>query len=107
VVTSEKTKTKGGDNILMTKHDLINIISKKAHLTKKDSREAIEGLFNEVITALGKGDKVVISGFGTFYISKVADKQVVPFGNEANRQTIKGHRVINFRVGKPLKKKIW
>jgi nucleoid DNA-binding protein len=91
----------------VTKHDLINIVAKKAHLTKKASREAIENLFNEIIASLSKGDKVVISGFGTFYVSKVADKQVVPFGNEASRQTIKSHRVINFRVGKPLKKKIW
>ncbi len=91
----------------MTKNDLIGIISKKAHLTKKASREAIECLFHEVIASLSKGDKIVISGFGTFYVSKVADKQVVPFGNESSRQTIRSHRVINFRVGKPLKKKIW
>lgn len=91
----------------MTKHDLIGIVSKKAHLTKKASRESIENLFDEIIAALSKGEKVVVSGFGTFYISKVADKQVVPFGNESSRQTIRSHRVINFRVGKPLKKKIW
>ena len=91
----------------MTKHDLVGIVAKKAHLTKKASREAVDNLFEEVIAALSKGEKVVLSGFGTFYISKVADKQVVPFGNEASRQTIKSHRVINFRVGKPLKKRIW
>ncbi len=91
----------------MTKQQLINIVAKKAHLPKKASREAIENFINETIATLTKGDKVVISGFGTFYVSKVDDKQVVPFGNEAKRQTIRGHRVINFRVGKPLKKKIW
>lgn len=91
----------------MTKQDLINIVAKKAHLTKKASKEAIETFFKETNVALGKGEKVVISGFGTFYVSKVEDKSVVPFGNEAARQTIKGHKVINFRVGKPLKKKVW
>jgi DNA-binding protein HU-beta len=91
----------------MTKQSAINLVSKKAHLTKKASKEAIEVFFKEAIAALAKGDKVVISGFGTFYVSKVADKQVVPFGNESARQTIKGHKVINFRVGKPLKKKVW
>lgn len=91
----------------MTKHDLINIVSKKAHLTKKAASEAIDALFDEIEKGLIKGEKVVISGFGTFYVSKVADKQVVPFGNEVQRQTVKGHRVINFRVGKPLKKKVW
>lgn len=91
----------------MTKQDLINIVAKKAHLTKKASKESIETFFKETNSALAKGEKVVISGFGTFYVSKVADKQVVPFGNETARQTIKGHKVINFRVGKPLKKRVW
>lgn len=91
----------------MTKSQLINIISKKAHLTKRASEEAVEAIFDEIIRSLRKGDKVVISGFGTFYLGKVKDKQVVPFGNEDKRQTIKGHKVVNFRVGKPLKKNVW
>lgn len=91
----------------MTKSQLIGVVAKKAHLTKRASEEAIEALFEEVIRSLKKGDKVVISGFGTFYLGKVKDKQVVPFGNEKHRQTVKGHRVVNFRVGKPLKKSVW
>ena len=91
----------------MTKSQLVAIISKRAHLTKKASEEAIETLFDEIIRTLRKGDKVVISGFGTFYLGKVKDKQVVPFGEESRRQVIRGHKVVNFRVGKPLKKAVW
>lgn len=91
----------------MTKSTLINVVSKKAHLTKKAANEAVEALFDEVIRSLKKGDKVVISGFGTFYISKVKDKHVEPFGDKAKRQVVKAHKVINFRVGKPLKKEVW
>ena len=91
----------------MTKSQLISIVAKKAHLTKRASEEAIDALFDEISRSLSKGEKVVISGFGTFYVSKVKDKQVVPFGNEEKRQTVKGHKVVNFRVGKPLKKKVW
>ena len=91
----------------MTKSQLIAVISKKAHLTKKASSDAVTALFDEVIRSLKKGEKVVISGFGTFYVSPVKDKQVVPFGNEKKRQTIKGHRVVNLKVGKPLKKAVW
>ncbi len=91
----------------MTKSQLINIVAKKAHLTKKASEEAVETIFEEIIRSLRKGDKVVISGFGTFYLGKVKDKQVVPFGDEDKRQVIKGHKVVNFRVGKPLKRAVW
>ena len=91
----------------MTKHSLINNLAKKAHLTKKAAGESVDALFDEIEKSLIKGEKVVLSGFGTLYVSKVADKQVVPFGNEVQRQTVKGHRVVNFRVGKPRKKKVW
>ena len=91
----------------MTKSQLISVVAKKAHLTKRAAEEAVETLFDEMTRSLKKGEKVVISGFGTFYVSKVKDKQVVPFGNEDKRQTIKGHRVVNFRVGKPMKKQVW
>ena len=91
----------------MTKSQLISVIAKKAHLTKRASEEAVETLFDEIIRTLKKGDKVVISGFGTFYLGKVKDKQVVPFGKEEKRQVIKGHKVVNFRVGKPLKRDVW
>lgn len=91
----------------MNKSQLISIVSKKAHLTKKASEEAVNALFDEIARSLSKGEKVVISGIGTFYVSKVKDKEVVPFGDSSKRQTIKGHRVVNFRVGKPLKKLVW
>ncbi len=91
----------------MTKAQLVSVVAKKAHLTRKASEQAVEAMFDEMIRALKKGDKVVLSGFGTFYVSKVKDKQVVPFGEENRRQVVKGHRVVNFRVGKPLKKMVW
>jgi nucleoid DNA-binding protein len=91
----------------MTKSHLINIVAKQAHLTKKASNDAIEALFEEISRSLKKGDKVVISGFGTFYVGKVKDKHVEPFGSKEKRQVVKSHRVINFRVGKPLKRAVW
>ncbi|MBP7774442.1 HU family DNA-binding protein [Candidatus Woesebacteria bacterium] len=91
----------------MTKSQLITVVAKKAHLTKKAATDAVESFFEEVTRSLVKGDKVVLSGFGTLYVSPVKDKQVVPFGNESKRQTIKGHRVVNLKVGKPLKKAVW
>lgn len=91
----------------MTKSQLTVILSKKGHLTKKAATEAVEVMFDEIIRSLKKGEKVVISGFGTFLRSRVKDKQVVPFGKEEERQTIKGHGVVLFRPGKPLKKSVW
>ena len=91
----------------MVKSQLSDIVAKRAHLTKKAAKDAIEALFDEISRSLKKGDKVVISGFGTFYINPVDDKEVVPFGKEEKRQVVKSHRVVNFKVGKPLRKKVW
>jgi nucleoid DNA-binding protein len=91
----------------MTKQSLINITAKKVkHTTKKLVKETIDAFFTEVTSSLVKGDKVVISGFGTFWVSKVEDKEVVPFGDESKRQVVKGHKVVNFHVGKPLKNQV-
>ena len=91
----------------MTKSQLAGIVAKKAHLPKRAAGEAVDAVFVELSRALKKGDKIVISGFGTFYVSKVQDKEVVPFGNQGERQIIRSHRVVNFRVGKPLKTSVW
>jgi DNA-binding protein HU-beta len=91
----------------MTKSDLIAIVAKRSHLTKRAAEEAINVIVDEVTRSLKKGDKVVLSGFGTFYVSQIKDKVVVPFGNVSKRQTIKGHKVVNFRPGRPLKKLVW
>ena len=91
----------------MTKAQLISIVAKKAHLPKKAAAEAITELFNEMERNLKKGDKIVISGFGTFYVSKVDDKVVEPFGDKSKRRVVKGHRIVHFRAGKPLRKAVW
>lgn len=90
----------------MTKNELIEIVAKKAHLTKKATREVVEAFLEEIGKALQAGKKVVVSGFGTFHVTYREDKEVVPFGNEEKRKVIKGHHAVNFRVGSPLKKMI-
>jgi nucleoid DNA-binding protein len=91
----------------MTKSQMIAVVAKKSRMSKRAAEELVETMLKEMANALTKGEKVVLSNFGTFYISKVKDKQVVPFGKEEKRQTIKAHKVVNFRPGKTLKKKVW
>ncbi|GAC42458.1 HU family DNA-binding protein [Paenibacillus popilliae] len=58
----------------MNKTDLINNISDKSGLTKKDVEAALNGFFGEVTEALSKGDKVQLIGFGTFETRKRAGR---------------------------------
>lgn len=87
----------------MTKQQMYEVVARKAHLTKKAARESVESFLDEIKKSLGKGEKVVLSGFGTFKIGHVIDKPViVPRTKE--RRIIKGHRVARFTPGKMLKK---
>ena len=52
----------------MLKADMIEKVAKDARLTKKAAKEAVDSVFSSVETALKKGEKVVVSGFGTFII---------------------------------------
>ena len=91
----------------MKKSDYFDIVARRAHLTRKAAKEAVDILLDEVVKTLRKGDKVVLSGFGTLSVGKVGPKDVVPFGKDDKRVTVKGHHVVNFKAAKPLRKAIW
>jgi len=89
----------------MKKNDLIGLVAEKAHLTQKASKESIETFLSEVQKALSKGEKVVVSGFGTFKSVIVKDKAVInPQTKE--KQIVKSHRVARFTPGRGLKKAV-
>lgn len=54
----------------MNKTDLINNISGKSGLTKRDVETVLNGLLSEITDALSDGDKVQLIGFGTFETRK-------------------------------------
>lgn len=54
----------------MNKTDLVNNISEKSGLAKKDVEAVINGVLSEITDALAQGDKVQLIGFGTFETRK-------------------------------------
>src|ERR1035438_10125647 len=50
----------------MTKADLIDDVSRRAELTRKDSEGIIETIFESVVRSLRAGDKIEIRGLGSF-----------------------------------------
>lgn len=87
----------------MTKADLIEDLAKEANLTKKAAKEAVEGTFALIRKALSKGDKVVISGFGTF---KVRSRAARPGRNPQTGSSLKipAKKLPGFTAGKSLKR---
>ena len=52
----------------MTKHAVIAELADRAGLTKVDAGRALDAMFAIVSDALAKGDKVTLTGFGTFEV---------------------------------------
>ncbi len=89
----------------MTKRELIDLVARKAHLTKRAANEAVEVFLNEVGRVLSKGEKVVLSGFGTFRVISMKGKTVkIPKTDKL--VTIKAHRSPRFTPGKKLKRQV-
>lgn len=89
----------------MKKRELIEIVARKAHLTKKGATEAVEVFLNEVGRTLSKGEKVLISGFGTFRVKTMKGKTVkIPKSDKM--VNIKSHRLPRFTPGNKLKRQV-
>ncbi len=50
----------------MNKGDLVSRVSVDTGLSKRDATEVVEAVFGAVQTAVSRGEKVSIPGFGTF-----------------------------------------
>ena len=89
----------------MTKKDLIELVAKKANLTNKASRDSVSALLNGIRDSLKRGEKVVITGFGTFSVRRRAER---PGRNPktGERITIQARKAPGFTPGKTLKKAV-
>ncbi|NCC70415.1 HU family DNA-binding protein [bacterium] len=86
----------------MNKSELVAAIASDANLSKKSAEEALNSFMSNVKSSLKKGDSVVLTGFGTFSVSKRAAR------NGRNPQTgatikIPACKVPKFKAGKGLK----
>jgi DNA-binding protein HU-beta len=54
----------------MTKADLIDVVAAGADISKSTAGKAIDSLTEAISETLKKGDKVALTGFGTFTVSE-------------------------------------
>ena len=89
----------------MTKRQLVDVVARKAHLTKKGANEAVEVFLDEIGRTLAKGEKVTIHGFGTFRSRRMQGK-TVKIPNTEKFVTIKPYRLPRFTAGQALKRRV-
>lgn len=86
----------------MNKADLVSNVAEKTGLTKKNSEEAINAVFEVIQDALVAGDKVQLVGFGAF---EVKDRAARMGRNPKTKESISipASKTPVFKPGKALK----
>jgi DNA-binding protein HU-beta len=86
----------------MTKGELIASIGKEAKISKASAEKAVNAFTNTVMKALKKGDKLALTGFGTFSVAK---RRARVGRNPRTGKEIKipASRVAKFKAGNLLK----
>jgi integration host factor subunit alpha len=89
----------------MTKADIVERVSERCGISKKDSIEMVESVFNILKDTLENGEEIKISGFGKFEVkSKHARKGRNPQTGDAI--TIEARRILTFKPSTILKNTI-
>lgn len=89
----------------MNKTELINGIAIEAGISKVQAKAAVEAAVKVIETALLKGDKVSVAGFGTFTLQQKAERRGVnPSSGEPI--TIAEKKVVKFKAGSMLASKV-
>ena len=87
----------------MTKLDIVQNVSDKLGLSKRDSSRIVESVFEVMKEQLSKGDTVKISGFGNFVVrSKNARRGRNP--HTGSEMEIAARKVLTFKSSNILKK---
>jgi integration host factor subunit alpha len=89
----------------MTKADLVELIYERIGLSKKEAGEIVEAVFAIIKNQLRDGEKVKISGFGTFVVNhKHARRGRNPQTGEPI--TIDSRSVLTFKPSQLLKERV-
>ena len=86
----------------MNKTELIAVVSQAAGLTKKDTERVINAAIDAITASLMEGEKVQLSGFGTF---EVKDREARIGRNPHTKEAIEipATRVPSFKASQALK----
>jgi len=86
----------------MNKNHLVRVASRRC-CGKKEARKVLDEVCEQMVKALGSGDKVVLSGFGSFHVYERKSRRGVHPRNPKQEIQIPAMRSIRFVPGKELR----
>ena len=89
----------------VSKTQLVDKVAESAGVSKKDAKAIIEGVFDHIGEHLSWGDKVQITGFGSFEVRERKAREGVRPGTSEKIQ-IPASKAPAFKAGKGLKDRV-
>ena len=89
----------------MTKAALVEEVARVAELTKKHSEGIVDAVFESIINALQRGEKIELRGFGSFRLRR-REPRKGRNPKTGDRVDVPSKRVPYFKPGKELKELI-
>lgn len=89
----------------LTKAELAEALIEELNFNKKDAKDLVDKVFEEIRQALERGESVKVSGFGNF---DLRDKNQRPGRNPKTGEDIpiSARRVVTFKPGQKLKARV-
>ncbi len=90
----------------LRKSDLTSRIAGKMGGSRASGEAALKAVLDSIQEALGRGDRVVLTGFGSFEVRQVKARRVRPIrgGQAGNLITVPAHKRVGFTAGAELSK---
>ena len=89
----------------LTKSDIVDNLNDEIGLNKREAKELVEMLFDDIKNLLSEGHDVKLSGFGNFQLK---DKSSRPGRNPRTGEDVEisARRVVTFKSGQKLKESV-
>ena len=89
----------------LTKSDIVEDLNNQIGLNKREAKELVDMLFDEIKNLLSEGHEVKLSGFGNF---QLRDKSPRPGRNPRTGEDVEisARRVVTFKSGQKLKESV-
>lgn len=86
----------------MNGSDLVAKVAQKTGLTRRRARAVVDSAFAEITVSLATGERVTLSGFGTFDVRPVGAREG-RHPRTGEKLMLPSRRVVVFRVGRELR----
>jgi len=90
-----------------TKADMVDALYEKTGMSRKEIREAIDLLVDEMREALMRRQVIELRGLGTFEVKVRKARPRARNPRTGETITIRSHGAVTFRSGRDLKQAVW